>query len=488
MHRSYSSPVDDTEDDTANDFLLIHDMRCSSPACFAASPIGLANFAACEAPAGPSLLFLRGFASPQWLTAIGERHKPNPELYRRHLDFEAFTSGSRDLYSSPSLPSSSARVFQLTIPTICTRNVGAYGYEPEDLRVARRSESEAMTRYFKQLRKAKVADSVVRKCLILSKQEYVLEQTITVEVGPPSDNWRAIIWLDSGKDLSQSLDGPWNPRPGTRSWETYFFPVIVHQTAHQDVAQPRESTRLQPPTSGFAASGQAGRANQAPAEEWRAAQNICLLPSEYGSQLDKDLASRDALYALSELFRFAASAEVQFLNLLHKKIEQELSFVGAEGVHQRDSVSLINLKYIKTQLAWHAQGLAETISILRNRRSLEWPRVSNDVAAAEETAVLLLADFEYLLRRAETLARECEHGMVTLANSSVLQETKHSANIAMTVQRLTIIGTIFIPLSFVCSVWGMNLGTGSQPLWMWLATGAPVLLIASIMYRWGFLM
>jgi hypothetical protein len=46
-----------------------------------------------------------------------------------------------------------------------------------------------MAKYFKQLRtKAKVADSVVRKCLILSKQEYVLEQTITVEVWPPDEN------------------------------------------------------------------------------------------------------------------------------------------------------------------------------------------------------------------------------------------------------------------------------------------------------------
>lgn len=349
-----------------------------------------------------------------------------------------------------------------------------------------------MTTYYKQLRiKAKVADSVVRKCLILSKQEYVLEQTITVEVGPPSENWRAVIWLDSGRDLSQSVHGPWNPWPGTRAWETYFLPVIVHQAADQVLAQQGGSTGPQPPPSDYPTSGQASRSNQAHEEEWRAAQSICLLPSQYGSRLDKDLASQDALYALSELFRFAASAEVQFLNLLHKKIEQELSFVGgAEQVYQRDAVSLLNLKYIKTQLQRHAQGLAENISILRNRRSLDWPRVSDDVAAAEEMAVLLLADFEYLLRRAEMLARECEHGMTTLANSSVLQETKHSANMAMTVKRLTTIGTIFIPLSFVCSVWGMNfkeLGTGSQPLWMWFATVAPVVLIAYLVYRWDFL-
>jgi Mg2+ and Co2+ transporter CorA len=192
------------------------------------------------------------------------------------------------------------------------------------------------------------------------------------------------------------------------------------------------------------------------------------------------------LYALSELFHFAASAEVQFLNLLHKRIMHELSFVGDENVAPYHSVSLLNLKYINMQLTSHAQGLTETIGILRNRQSLDWPRVDNS-APAEKTAVLLLADFEYLLQRAGTLARECEQGMATLANSAVLEESRRSANMTMTVQRLTILGTIFIPLSFVSGVWGMNfkeLGTGSQPMWMLFPSMAPVILLSYLVYRW----
>ena len=73
---------------------------------------------------------------------------------------------------------------------------------------ARQLAAEDTNRYFKQLRtRAKVADSVVRKCLLLSKQEYVLEQKVSIEVGPPRDNWHAIIWLDNGRDLSQSVQG-----------------------------------------------------------------------------------------------------------------------------------------------------------------------------------------------------------------------------------------------------------------------------------------
>ena len=59
---------------------------------------------------------------------------------------------------------------------------------------------------------------------------------MSIEVVSPRDDWRAIVWLDSGKDLSQRVEGPWLPRHGTRAWETYFFPVIVHQVA--DIASP----------------------------------------------------------------------------------------------------------------------------------------------------------------------------------------------------------------------------------------------------------
>ncbi|KAL1836175.1 hypothetical protein VTJ49DRAFT_5472 [Mycothermus thermophilus] len=313
-----------------------------------------------------------------WLKAVDNKYDPSPELYRRHLDFAL---QNRDYYTSPSLPSASARVFQLTISTICTRDIDALRCEPEDLANSRHSETKAMAEDFKNLGShTKVADSV--------------------------------------------------------------------------------------------------------------------LPLSYGSFLDRDLARRDAVYALSELFRFAASAELQFLNLLHHCIEHELSFVGLhpdtagnpQGDEGRDTVILLNLKYIKTQLAAHARSLAETINILRNRASLDWPRADDEddpAGLAEKTATLLLADYEYLLQRAETLTRDCEHGMDTLANSSMVQEARRSAHLATTVQRLTIINTIFIPLSFVCSVCGMNFqGLDKQSLWLWPVTTVPIAVIIYILYEW----
>lgn len=380
---------------------------------------------------------------------------------------------------------------QLTIPTICTRNVNRCDHAPEDLRQARRAVSVAMSDYFKNLRtRARVADSIVRKSLLLSKKEYVIEQTITIEFGPSSDkDWTAVVWLDCGRDLGLSVEGPWCPRPETRPWETYFCPVIVHEASEHPFPSTIHpvtkdgtfdtATPYRTPTSWSSNSH---------AAEWRAAQNICLLPFQYGSKLDKDVASQDALYAVSEVFQFAASAESQFLNLLQRCIKHELAFIGGDendtSLHY--SVSLLNLKYIKTQLTSHVKRLAEAVSVLRNRSFLRGPHML-ELGTASRTADSLLADFEYLQQRADTLARECEQGMATLANSTMLKEARLSAAMGMRVQRLTFIATIFIPLSFVCSIWGMNfkeLGSGTKPLWMWFASAAPVVLFALIMYTW----
>ncbi|KAM7214454.1 oligopeptide transporter [Rhypophila decipiens] len=485
------TPVETDDCSAADHFAVIHDITTGQIQRFAPSSAGLDDFVSYGAPKSPSIIFMRGFGSPQWLNAVGNVHGASAELYRRHLDVQAFISAGRNLYSSPSLPSSAAQVFQLTIPTICSRNVGASGFEPDDLRQARHEESEAMIKYFKQLRnKAKPADSVVRDCKMLSKELYIIEQTISIEVGPSQDGWRIIAWLDSGRDLSQSITGPWSPLPGTRSWETYFFPVISHHnTATYQPLSPTRCSEASIPNT-LRPQLAAGRSDSSTTprhteEKWVAAQNISLLPFQYGGQLDREIARQDALYALTELFQFAASAEAQLLNLVQNRVENEMSLVGGGQFGQYLSISLMNLKYIKVLLTSHAQGLGEIITVLTNRHALEWPRI--DSAVAEKAAVLLLADLEYLKRRNEALSRECEQGMATLANMAVLEESRRSVDMSRTVQRLTVIGTIFIPLSFVCSVWGMNveeLGTGSQPMWMWIVSALPVVLFSYLVYNW----
>lgn len=59
----------------------------------------------------------------------------------------------------------------------------------------------------------------------------------------------------------------------------------------------------------------------------------------------------------------------------------------------------------------------------------------------------------------------------------------------MRVERLTALATIFIPLSFVCSIWGMNfleMGSGLLHFWMWFATAGPIIVFSLAVYHFDF--
>ena len=71
----------------------------------------------------------------------------------------------------------------------------------------------------------------------------------------------------------------------------------------------------------------------------------------------------------------------------------------------------------------------------------------------------------------------CEKGMAVIMNNAMLAETRRSVSQANGVAKLTFIAFFYIPLSFVCSFFGMNfeeLGTGKLSLWTWFATSIPI--------------
>jgi hypothetical protein len=67
----YATPVP-LETNSADNFVVIHDIATGIGTSFAAFSIGLSEFVSHSALAGSSLLFLRGLASPQWLATTGE--------------------------------------------------------------------------------------------------------------------------------------------------------------------------------------------------------------------------------------------------------------------------------------------------------------------------------------------------------------------------------------------------------------------------------
>ena len=216
-------------------------------------------------------------------------------------------------------------------------------------------------------------------------------------------------------------------------------------------------------------------------------QSATLLPFEVDTFLDAKTAITDAFYALSNIFRHVAYSEVQVLNVLDAQIIQEMGVLTAE--HRR-SHSLENLQYFTLFLDRHVRQIEDALATVKSRgHGRDWPiehrtgKRRKAVAAAEK----LQADFEGLLSRALDLRRRCTEGMSVMMNRAVIAESRKAIEQAERVKRLTLLATIFIPLSFVSSIFGMNFrefGQGRLSVWWFVAISAPVLGLAYTAYIW----
>jgi hypothetical protein len=214
-------------------------------------------------------------------------------------------------------------------------------------------------------------------------------------------------------------------------------------------------------------------------------QTAALLPLDYGRLLDKLAMSADAFYALTDLFRFAASSENQLLNLIEY-------YVGRDTDHEslaNERLTLSCLVYCQEILETHLAQLEDTTEVVRRRGGHKWPRISPQEKGSHEkadaAAEALLRDFEHLQHRARSICKKCARGTAIIMNNNMLAESKQAISQAKRVTRLTFIAFIYIPLSFTTSFFGMNikqLNEGLIPIWVWIATSIPVLVLTLVVF------
>lgn len=124
------------------------------------------------------LLFLRGYPSPDWVNLIGSKYRVDPEIFRRHLQFDT----KEDLFDLPSLPSASQNIIRLSIPSIGNLSSTTAG----------RAEAErALQGYCNSLgtRTNFIGESIVRKFSSHDDQHCSIEQDIRISVLRRGNGW-----------------------------------------------------------------------------------------------------------------------------------------------------------------------------------------------------------------------------------------------------------------------------------------------------------
>jgi hypothetical protein len=160
------------------------------------------------------LVFIRGFISPSWVSAIGSKYNIDPEFFRRHLDYLS-PSVDRHAYGFPSVASSSDNIVRLCVSTLLHRD----DFGGQDLQSQRLDQASELGTYrTQQLRSTRVCcgDSMVREYATVCSRFSVIEQWISLCVAKKERGWASKGQCSIPRneylliyEFSRCLDGSW---------------------------------------------------------------------------------------------------------------------------------------------------------------------------------------------------------------------------------------------------------------------------------------
>lgn len=449
-------------------------------------------------PAGGSgqMVFIRGFISPSWVSVIGSKYNIDPEFFRRHMDFLS-ASIDRHAYSFPSLASSSNNIFRLCVSTLLHRD----DFGGQDLQSQRSVQSSELGTYkIQQLGSTKVCcgDSVVREYSTICPSFSVIEQWISLCITKTVRGWAVIAWMDQGRPLEKSPPGPWTSHLESKATS---LPILQH---HHKMAFRTTANRLDPEANASA----------------EVQQSTAILPLQYDSLIALvDLARRapqDPLSMCIPLFAHAAFSEVQFLNLMESRIQIQKNAITEDVTAD----ALGTFQYFANILNRHAQQLKDTTRALcklaerssqglngvkaespmppglgmgPRRQTSETSETVRSVGSGSSegpfTTKGLLEDYEQLQARCVDLSKMCTQGITLAMNKATIEESRKAIEQSERVKKLTLLATLFIPLSFSSSLFGMNidlLGQNAVAFSWFFVLCVPITLFAYIFYLWDF--
>ncbi|KAI1363722.1 hypothetical protein F5Y08DRAFT_308910 [Xylaria arbuscula] len=391
---------------------------------------------------------MRGFPSSHWLKILGTHYRVDPEFFRRHLEI----SQSKVDYKLSYLYSSGPRMVRLRVTDIFVRPVTI---TEEELISKRQEAARALRKYQMQLGAGgNVGESIIRRISYHDGTYFTIEHDISIYL-KRSDRrgWYALVWNDVGRDLSQCPSAPWTRQGSSADQIPDLAPVC------QPIRMYRERGSLAM-NKDFIASASINRTAE------NLYQSSCLLPQAYGSSLNAQFIPDHPMYALSEIFSFAATSEHQFLSLIASLIHNEVY-----SDSRPPEFAVTNLKYAKDLLDDHANSIQDNMRFLIKSDCVVTE--SRRDPSVDDRVKSVIEDYTTLLDKASKLSALCLQGMTIIANEARLKEARNSSAQSKRSETLTLLAFFYLPLTLAASLFGMNvvqLGQGSVSIgWALLA-------------------
>lgn len=280
-----------------------------------------------------------------------------------------------------------------------------------------------------------------------------------------------LVWTDSGQDN----DFAFVPTPDTDRFKGAvnrfdFCPVFFEK----DLSEKPHLSR--PPTD---------------AQNPRLRQALSSLPGNYGHTIDWTKAAVDPLFAIQEIFTFHAASELQYVNMLEQFATDQISRAES-NLAGTDMSSILHFDYARSILIRHGAHIQNLLGSLDTCLKGWKHRATQTHCCDEELMSTLGVDLTYLSTRIQNVITLCEAGRSAIMSNASIQEAKRSNEQAVLVTSLTKatnrLTFIFLPISFLTSVFGMNfrqLGQGTLSIWLWVAIALPLLACCIVLVESG---
>jgi hypothetical protein len=207
-------------------------------------------------------------------------------------------------------------------------------------------------------------------------------------------------------------------------------------------------------------------------------------PTEFHLILDHAIAALDPHYALSPIFRFAAHENNAFLAGVTRRYEMISSTVWDPALSDENVHRLILHKHL---LDDNAARHEQVLRFLRSPNLAKWAeRLSPAQRVIADTAKRdVEADYEYLLQRCKEYSEHHHVAIGILVNSTALRRNEKQIVLAKQVTKLTVLATVFLPLSFCTSIFGMNFNElDNLSIWVWAAVTLVIGIVTFVVYQW----
>lgn len=305
--------------------------------------------------------------------------------------------------------------------------------------------------------------------------------------------------MDNGRPLESSPPGPWTQHIKSKATA---LPILQH---HPKMAFRTTTNRLDLDANVSSDIHQ----------------STAVLPLQYDSLLSLVGLSRhtpqDPLSMCIPLFAHAAFSEVQFLNLMESRIQAHINTIADD----LPANILESLQYFSNILERHTQQLKDSSTALgtlgdiskrlntsRSESSVSKSSTLSGSSSATSRQALdsemlkdtargslggtytnegIQSDYEQLYVRCASLAKLCSRTMTLAMNKATIEESRKAIEQSGRVRRLTMLATLFIPLSFCTSVFGMNinlLGQSTVQVWWFFLLCVPITVFAYVVYLW----